>query len=422
MKKKTNFNGAVGAWMTSELHPSGASFDSPNSNFSSVKFNQIYASVDYMSIGWFGVNTDDHNSPTLQTSNHYLASQVADARSQNPNIILFGLLSYSEEQTEKLSAIINNPTVLATFCSNIATYLSANGLNGFDIDWENPTWNLSQTECALWLNALGEAFGDNVYLALSPSATINLDPDAVNNNVDLINLQSFWVGDPGEFISYGINPSLLGYGAYFESQVTARQAADSYRAGISHNGQTYPYNSMISWRLDSSDWTFEQSQQLLLRPYMTGEPYLMPFDDGAIFHQQTTATKISNIVIRSGEVVDAIQVTNSNADGSYMVQLLQHGGDGGTQNDPITINPSQGLTHFSYVTGMWYGQQVVAQIMINGTSYPATISSSVSSTASHEVSAPEGQTIVAFRGQTKHVLLAGGGFTWVLSAIDAEFA
>ena len=128
---------------------------------------------------------------------------------------------------------------------------------------------------------------------------------------------------------------------------------------------------------------------------------------------------MKSVVIRSGEVVDAIQTTNSNSNGSYVVQLLQHGGDGGQANPAIHLN--SGLSSFKYVTGSWYGQQVIVQLTIDGTSYPSSISSSVSHPLTHEVTAPAGKTIVAFSGQSMHVQLAGGGFTWVLSEINAVF-
>lgn len=416
MKKAKNFTGAVGAWITSELHPTGASYSSPNSNFSSVKLNGIYKTLDYLSIGWFGIDMSNPTQPTLKTSNPYLADQVADARAQNPDIVLFGLLAYTSDITNELNTIINNPTLLSAFATNIASYLGANKLDGFDIDWEWPTTNLTQTQCALWFNALGKAFGSDYYLAISPNTTTSLDPDAVNNNVDLINLQSYGGASPSYFVQYGINPALLGYGAYFESGQLALYAYQAYAPGFQYNNQHYNYNTIINWRLDSSNWFFEQGQQLLLRQYVSGEPYEVSFDDGAIINVQTTKTQISSVSIRTGDVVDAIQVTNQNSDGSYVVQLLQHGGDGGKLNPPITL--SNGLDQLSYVTGSWYGQQVVAQITINGTSYPANVHPSVSNQQTHQITAPAGQTIVAFSGTTMYVNLAGGGFTWVLTQLN----
>lgn len=424
MKSKKNFTGAIGAWLTNELHPANATYSSPNSNFSSIKLNGIYGALDYLSIGWFGVDMSNPGSPTLQTSNTYLAQQVADARAQNPDIILFALLAYTDGITADLQTIIGTPGLLTTFATNVANFLGSNGLNGFDIDWEQPTSELTQEQCGDWLNALGAAFGDTYYLAVSASSNQsgnveNLNADAVNANVDVFNLQSYWVSDPGVFITQGINADLLGFGAYFESGITALYASQQYAAGIQYQGQQYPYQTMMSWRLDSSNWPFEQSQQLLMRPYLTSQPYVVAFDDGVILNAQTTSTLIQNIVIRSGDVVDAIQCTNASSDGSYVVQLLQHGGDGGNGNDPINL--ANGLTAFSYVTGNWYGQNVVAQITINGTSYPATINPNVVDTQNFQVTAPAGKTIVAFNGQTCYVNLAGGGFTWVLSQINGVF-
>ena len=359
-----------------------------------------------------------------KTSNTYLAQQVADARAQNPDIIIFALLAYTSQITTDLQTIIADPTLLATFANNVANFLGKHDLNGLDIDWEQPTSSLTQEQCAAWLNALGAAFGDTYYLAVSASSNQygnveNLDADAVNANVDVVNLQSYWVGDPSVFIAHGINADLLGFGAYFESGVTALYASQQYAAGIQYKGQQYPYQSMISWRLDSSNWPFEQSQQLLLQQYMTGEPYVVPFDDGAILKVQTKPTLIQSIVIRSGDVVDAIQCTNASSDGSYVVQLLQHGGDGGNENNPINL--TNGLTAFSYVTGDWYAQQVIAQITINGASCPASVNPSVSNPQTHQVTAPVGKSIIAFSGQTQYVNLAGGGFTWVLAQINPVF-
>lgn len=424
MNNKKNFTGAIGAWLTNELHPQGASYSSPNSNFSSLKLNGVYGSLDYLSIGWFGIDMSNPESPTLNTSNTYLAQQVADARAQNPKIIIFALLAYTTEISNDLTKIISDPTLLTTFANNIATFLGDNNLNGFDIDWEQPTSSLNQQQSGAWFDALGTAFGDTYYLAVSASSNQsgnvqNLNAQAVNANVDVFNLQSYWVSDPSVFIAHGINANLLGFGAYFESWVTALQASQQYAAGIQYKDQTFPYQTMMSWRLDSSNWPFEQSQQLLMRPYLSSQPYVQAFNDGDILAVQTKPTLIQSVVIRSGDVVDAIQCTNASSDGSYVLNLLQHGGDGGGQNTAIQL--TNGLAAFSYVTGNWYGQNVVAQITINGTSYPATLNSNVVDRQTVHVTAPAGQTIIAFSGETRYVNLAGGGFTWVLSKIDGVF-
>lgn len=426
MTTQNTFNGAIGAWIDSELHPTGAtSPSSTNSNFVSMKLNNVYKSLDYLNIAWFGVDMTNPQQPTINTSNPGLQMIVSDAKAQNPGIKLFATLAWTDQIYNDLNTIINNPSTLQAFATNIATFLGNNNMNGFDIDWEYPISNLTASQCAAWLNALRKAFGSTYYISISPATTQGLDAAAVNTNCDIINLQTYsGFTLPSYFVSIGINPSLLGFGAKFETQGSAPyqdayQAYKQYKAGFTANGQHYAYNTICNWRLDSDDWAFEQGQQLLLNQYIKGAPYTVPFDDAAIISAQTTPTLMSSVSIRSGEVVDAIQTSNQNQNGSYVVEMLQHGGDSGSQHP--SINLSNGLTQFSYVTGNWYGNFVIAQITIAGISYPTSISSSVSDQQTKNVSAPTGKTIVAFNGITQKVQLAGGGFTWVLSSIDAVF-
>ncbi|MDI9341362.1 MAG: glycosyl hydrolase family 18 protein [Sediminibacterium sp.] len=426
MKTSSPFNGAIGAWIDSELHPTGAtSPSSPNSNFVSMRLNAVYKSLDYLCIAWYGIDMSNPQQPTISTSNPGLAMMVTDAKTQNPDIKLFATLAWTTEIYKNLKQIINNPATLNAFASNIASYLGANKMNGFDIDWEYPISNLTSAECAKWLNALREAFGSTYYISISPATTAGLDAKAVNANCDIINLQTYsGFTFASDFVSIGINPGLLGFGAKFETQgnapyQNALQAYKQYTAGFTANGQHYPYATICNWRLDSDDYAFEQGQQLLLKQYITGGPNTVPFDDSIVLSAQTTPTLMSSIMVRSGEVVDAIQTSNQNRDGSYVVELLQHGGNSGVQN--LALSLPNGLTQFSYVTGYWYGNFVVAQITLNGQKYPSNISSSVTGQETITVNVPSGKTIVAFKGATQHVQLAGGGFSWVLSSINAVF-
>jgi hypothetical protein len=428
MTTTSPFYGAIGAWIDSELHPDGATApSSPNSNFVSMRLNNVYKTLDYLCIAWFGVDMTNAQQPTLKTSNTGLPMIVADAKQQNPGIKLFATLAYTDEILANLQTIIGDAATLQAFATNIATLLGANGLDGFDIDWEDPISELTSDQCAQWLTALRAAFGAKYLISISPATASGLDGTAVNANCDIVNLQTYsGFTDPTDFTAIGINASLLGFGAKFETVYretwpyeNAYAAWQKYTAGFPVNGGTQAYNTICTWRLDSGNWAFEQGQQLLLSQYIKGAPATVPFDDGAIINAQTTPTLMQSVTIWSGEVVDAIQTSNQNADGSYVVELLQHGGDTGNQNPPITL--SGGLTQFSYATGDWYGQSVIVQMTIGGTSYPATISPSVSGPKTTDVSAPAGQTIVAFSGTTQKVLLAGGGFTWVLSELNAVF-
>lgn len=427
MTTNHTFNGAIGAWIDSELHPKSATTPaSPNSNFVSVKLNNVYKSLDYLCIAWYGVDMTNPKQPTISTGNKGLQMIVNDAKTQNPNIKLFATLAFTNEILSNLQTIIDNPTTLQAFATNIATYLGNNNMNGFDIDWESPISNLTSTQSSAWLKALKQAFGSTYYISISPAVAYNLDGNTVNNTCDIINLQNYsGFTNPDDFVAIGINPSLLGFGAKFETNhgspyQNALQASQQYQAGFKSNGKNYPYNTICNWRLDSDDWAFEQGQQLLLNMYIKGTPSTVPFDDSVIIKAQSTSTLMQSVTVWSGEVVDAIQSANQNKDGSYTVEMLQHGGDTGHQNPTITL-PSSGLTAFSYVKGYWYGNYVIVQITIAGNSYPKSIHSSVSGQEIKTEAAPSGQTIVAFSGTTQKVQLAGGGYTWVLSEIKSVF-
>jgi hypothetical protein len=429
MSTKRSFKGCIGAWIDSEPHPSGANYASPNSNFNSMKLNEVYKSLDYLNIAWYHIDESNPAEPVIATDNPGLHKIITDARAQNPDIVIFATLAYNNTLLNQLRALATDPTLLNRFAANTSSYLTSNNMNGFDIDWESPISELNKTESTAIFNALGTAFGDTQYLSISPAVPYGLDGNAVNNNCSVVNLQTYsGFTNPSDFVKIGIDPSLIGFGAKFESRSQydpspyqdALSAATEYKAGFSSGGTHYDYSTICNWRLDSGNWSFEQGQQLLLKQYIDDAPYTVPFDDGTIIRAQTTRTLMHTVDIRSGEVVDAIQTKNQSSDGSYIVEMLQHGGDSGTVQPTITLG-SSGLDSFSYVTGYWYGQNVVAQITINGTSYPSSVSSSVSNTSSHTVNAPSGQSIVAFKGETLKVLLAGGGTTWVLSEIDAVF-
>ena len=353
---------------------------------------------------------------------------VGNAKAQNPRIKLFATLAYSNEILQALQTIISNQAILQAFATNIATCLNEYNLDGFDIDWEWPISNLTSAECAAWLNALRQAFGNDLFISISPAVASGLDATAVNNNCDIINLQIYsGFTSPDAFTEIGINPALLGFGAKFESvsvggppYQNAYSASQQYQAGFTVNNTAYAYKTVCTWRLDSDNWDFEQGQQLLLSQYIKGAPATVTFDDGVILNAQTTPTLMKSITIWTGDVVDAIQTSNQSTDGTYELKMLQHGGDTGNANPAIDL--PEGLTAFSYVSGYWYGNYVIAQVTVAGNSYPAAISGAVTGAQTTTVAVPAGRTIVGFSGASQYVMLASGGYTWVLASIDAVFA
>jgi hypothetical protein len=92
MATQNSFNGAIGAWIMSELHPKGAEYSSPNSNFSSLRLNKVYESLDFLCICFYTIDMTNPDQPTISTGNKVLETIIKDAREQNPNIKLFATL------------------------------------------------------------------------------------------------------------------------------------------------------------------------------------------------------------------------------------------------------------------------------------------------------------------------------------------
>src|SRR6185312_11340700 len=111
LKMANSFNGAIGAWIDSELHPAGATTpSSPNSDFVSMRLNKVYERLDYLCIAWYGVDMTNPQQPTISTGNPGLQMMITDAKAQNPNITLFATLAYTDQILQDLQTIIDNPT------------------------------------------------------------------------------------------------------------------------------------------------------------------------------------------------------------------------------------------------------------------------------------------------------------------------
>lgn len=313
-----------------------------------------------------------------------------------------------------------------------AWILPSERLDGFDIDWE---WNFSTltptNQMSLVLQALRTAFNAQpqiYYLTLSPATAEHLDGSVVNDTVDFLNMQLYCdCTGAGDYTGIGISQALLAYGAKFESRgngdKTPYQNAQEAYQGMAGGGITYGITTQ--WRLNSGDFQYEQAQQMILSQLVNGIPGTT-FDDTPIIGAAGNAT-ISQMIVRSGEVLDAIQATNSgNFEGvpvSYI--LLQHGGNGGNPST-VAIPSGDSISEVSGYTGIWYGWQCVLQITITtagGKVFgPYGTMNNATSKTPFTFTAPSGKSIVAFSGSIVEVPLAGGGLTYVVASLKATSA
>lgn len=272
------------AWIfLNEDNPSGTNYNDPTSQYQRIINEGLYELTDIVSLCFVDivptsattVPTGDGSSYTLfldtvthpagptgdvPTNQDYMEWIVRDAKAANPAIkVLLTLLYGKQHMISQIFPDPANPDAASAekFAANVVAYLQHYDLDGFDIDWE---WDYlsddtTQAQFKTAFSAVGTALRQaGMLLTMGPATTNNLDPETVNDHFDIIAFQMYFSTDlPGEFVDYGINPDAFAYGAKFESEFqTADQAYQQM--------QTYGFKAATTWRLNSSNFVYEQDQ------------------------------------------------------------------------------------------------------------------------------------------------------------------
>lgn len=433
-RSMSNTDAPVNAWIfLEEDDPAGSSYNTAGSSYQNAVVNGVYAYVDILSICWVNtVTVGNGYSIELQTSTHpdgssnleYMQWVIADARAANPSIKIIAMMGYGGDE---ITQLFQGPKsgwqqIADQYAQNIVAYLQQYGLDGLDVDWE-PAFSseTSKSQFAMAFTAIGKAFkaqATPLILAMGPSTAENLDSGTINAWFDFLSLQVYGGAWPGDFTRIGIDQTLLYYGAKFEPDggVPYQDAPGAYEDFVSGG-----YTGITQWRLNSNNFQYEQAQQMILYQMVKGIPG-PDFNDGPIVAAAGNPP-IGTLVVRHGDVVDALQATNPGAvyGNAVTYQLLQHGGDGGT---PTTVTMASGdsITSITGFTGIWFGWQCVLQITVHtqkGQTYgPFGSMARASSQTPFTLAAPAGQSIVAFSGSTITVPEAGGGESAILASLD----
>ena len=454
-------NGA-NAWIfLNEDEPSGTNYNSPNSCFQSLIQYKVYNSISFLGIAFFevvpaasgftiqignGCHLGDAPNPTKFLSNQdYLGYVLRDARAVNPNIKFLATMIYSGNQT--LAAVFSSgdPQTQATaFANNLVSYLQANGMNGIDVDWEGDVAdNMTQAQFKMLFSTIRQVFdaqSEKYYLTMAPAWSFSTyDLPTLNSAFDFISPQ-FYDGTPlKDFLQAGMSPSKIGYGAQFEPgnsapNASAQQLWSAVSGGFQWQNQSYNYQDIFTWRLNSNNFQFEQAQIMILSQ-LANPPAGNNFDDTAIVAAAGNPP-ITQMIIQSGEILNAIQAVNTGSGpNNFGTQppgtttgtftLLQHGGtSGGSQT--ITIPANDPIVSISGFTGVWYGWNCVLQLTLKGQSGktygPFGSMAGATSQTPFSQTGQSGQTVVAFKGSTVTVPLAGGSQTAIIASLTAVFA
>ncbi|HYG28808.1 MAG TPA: glycosyl hydrolase family 18 protein [Allosphingosinicella sp.] len=282
------------AWIfLNEDNPSGTNYNDPTSQYQRIIREGLYELSDMISLCFVDIvptsaNTippGDGSSYTLfldsvthpagpngevPTNQDYMEWIVRDAKQANPKIkVLLTLLYGKQNLISQIYPDPDNPDAASAeaFADNVVTYLKHYNLDGFDIDWE---WHYlsddtTQAQFKTTFSAVGPALKANdMLLTMGPATTHNLDPDTVNQHFDIIAFQMYYSTSlPGEFVRNGIEPDAFAYGAKFESEF---QTADNAYAEM----QTYGFKAVMTWRLNSSNYVYEQDEYKALAKLVLG--------------------------------------------------------------------------------------------------------------------------------------------------------
>jgi len=291
ISEKTMTAKMVNAWMlVIEDDPAGTHYNSPDSCYQRLIKENIYRCVDLLYLGFAEtvrtsaktVPAGDGSSYTIQissgndhpggpTNQDYMNYIMRDAKKSNPKIKIAVMLGYINR--DWLSQIFPKPETpdaasADKFAANLMSYLKHYGLDGFDIDWEYPIASYTSPEqIRLLIDAIGAQFkrqtDKHYYLTLSPDSKVNLDADAVNRNVDFLNLQLYAPHtSPDDF--KGINPGLFAYGAKFEANGQSTEWGEGHQTAqqaYDENEAKYKFSIFTQWRLNSQNFGFELANQ-----------------------------------------------------------------------------------------------------------------------------------------------------------------
>lgn len=429
-------NNGMYAWiLLGENNPSGTNYNDSISCYQTLNQFNVYPTLDVLNLCFFvtvqkpdqtwtiQLGNKDQTYPskqpgnkTLPTTQDYMLYVMRDAKAANPNIKFFATLGYNEGVLSNIFSGGGDDAASATsFANNLTQYLLSNNLDGFDIDWEYPVPNsITKSQFKLLCTAIRKAFNEaarQLYLTFSPAGTGSMVGDVVNATTDWLNVQAYGPTSKGDYTAIGVKEELLSFGAKYES--TSKYSIGPYQTPQEAYMEYLSYSSgkTCTWRLNSGNYQSEQAYQLIYSQLVRGAG--MSFDDSDILGAIGKPT-LKQIVVRHGDVVNAIQ-TSSSAPFSFNDQnividydLLLHGSKTG-EEQTISIPQDDPITEVTISTGVWFGWNCVVQVAFkskSGKEYGPFGTMDYATDINQHIFQEQGRTVAGFKGRVVKVPLS----------------
>ncbi|WP_417446654.1 glycosyl hydrolase family 18 protein [Kangiella sp.] len=432
MQKKSN---GMYAWiLLGENNPSGTNYNDSISCYQTLNRFNVYQTLDAVNLCFFvtvkrtdgswtiELGNKDQTYPSNQPGNNthpstqdYMEYVIRDAKAANPNMLFLATLGYNEGVLSNIFSGSDDSTGATNFANNLVEYLADNNLDGFDLDWEYPVPNsITSEQFSLLFNAIRKAFDASsrkYYLTISPAGTGSMVAEVVNQTTDWLNVQAYGPTSKEDYTNIGIDEDLLSFGAKYES--TSSYDIAPYQTPQQAHSEFLDYSSAktCTWRLNSGNYQSEQAYQLIYSQLVRGMG--LPFDDSDILGAIGSPV-LEQLVIRHGDVINAIQTANSapftfnNQTVQIDYSLLLHGSETGTV-DAITIPSNDSLVAVTISRGTWFGWQCVVQVLFecqSGQQYGPFGTMHYATNIQKQTYKQEGKSLVGFKGRLVKVPLS----------------
>lgn len=216
---------------------------------------QPFKYVDYLYIAFADLDNYSPDSPKIYFKMDWepkVKQIIAEAQKENPNLTILGQVNWATY----LAPLVKDPAKanarIDAFAKSIPTFLNQYGFNGIDFDWEQPA--AFSTEQASYLFTQTKTYiGSGAYLSITSDTKKSLDPNIINQYVDIVNIQSYgrlkFIDD---FINLGIKKEKIYVGICSENDgefYPPDGDISAYTRCVTDKGLP----GLYAWRIDNDD-------------------------------------------------------------------------------------------------------------------------------------------------------------------------